>query len=281
MTAIANAGGSTIDASSQLTVASVTAGGDIQARDLLATRELHVDGAAILNGTLTVGGVNLQTAIAPKQNALTASTALNVASVTTSGICNLNGIRVSGGQGQHGTGASLRVTGTGDLVYNTSSLYFGGNSVDTHVFELSWLGFNHFYRPNATTAWTQSMGISSSGYWTYYRGHGDASDRSLKGNPQDASTADCLNMLRQVSAKTYQRLDLPDSGPRLGFIAQDVEAACPSAWSNLVGSTQYTWAGATGAEIKTLDYARLTSVLWQCTRNLLARVEALEARLAE
>ena len=95
------------------------------------------------------------------------------------------------------------------------------------------------------------------------------------------STTDSLNMLRQVSAKTYLRLDMPDSGPRIGFIAQDVESACPSTWRNLVGTTQYTWEqGGTGAEIRTLDYARLTAVLWQCTRNLLARVEALEARLA-
>ena len=137
-------------------------------------------------------------------------------------------------------GASLRVTGTGDLIYNTSALYFGGNSVDTHSFELSWLGFNYFYRANATSAWTQSMGIGSNGYWTFYRGHGDASDQSLKSYAKDASTKDCLNMLRQVSAKTYLRLDMPDSGSRLGFIAQDVEASCPSAWSNLVGTAQYS-----------------------------------------
>ena len=109
-----------------------------------------------------------------------------------------------------------------------------------------------------------------------------ASDQSLKGDPQDASTEDCMTMLRQVSAKTYERLDLPDSGSRLGCIAQDIEAACPSAWSNLVGTTQYKWEGAPeGAEIRVLDYARLTAVLWQCTRNLLARVEALEASLAQ
>ena len=127
------------------------------------------------------------------------------------------------------------------------------------------------------------MNISTStGAWTFYRGHSDASDQSLKSSPQDASTEDSLDMLRRVSAKTYHRLDLPDSGPRLGFIAQDVEAACPSGWSNLIGTTQYKWSGAPeGAEIRVLDYARLTSVLWQCTRNLLARVEALEARLAQ
>ena len=89
-------------------------------------------------------------------------------------------------------------------------------------------------------------------------------------------------MLREVSAKTYQRIDLPGTGSRLVFIAQDVEAACPSAWSNLVGTTQYAREqGGTGTEIRTLDYARLTAVLWQCTRSLLARVEELEAKLAQ
>ena len=126
------------------------------------------------------------------------------------------------------------------------------------------------------------MGIASNGYWTFYRGHGDASDRSLKGNPQDASTADCLNMLRQVSAKTYQRLDMPDSGPRLGFIAQEVDAACPSVWSNLVGTTQYKWSGnEDGGEIRTLDYARRVCPLWQACRSMLARLEMLEERVAQ
>ena len=124
------------------------------------------------------------------------------------------------------------------------------------------------------------MGISlTTRGWTYYKTFGAASDRSLKDNQQDASTEECLSMLRQVSAKTYERKDLPGSGSRLGFIAQDVEAACPPLWSNLVSTTQYKWSEAPeGADIKVLDYARLTSVLWQCTRSLLARVEALEAR---
>ena len=127
----------------------------------------------------------------------------------------------------------------------------------------------------------QTIGIHlTTGAWTFYKGYASASDRSLKGDVQDASTEDALHLLRQVSAKTYTRLDLPDDdGPRLGFIAQDVEAAAPPSWSNLVSTTQYKWSGAPeGAEIKVLDYARLTSVLWQCTRSLLARVEALEAR---
>ena len=90
-------------------------------------------------------------------------------------------------------------------------------------------------------------------------------------------------MLRQVSAKTYQRLDLPeDEGERLGFIAQDVDAACPSAWSNLVGTTNYNWSGnGNEGEIRTLDYDRLICPLWQSCKSMLARIEMLEERVAQ
>ena len=129
------------------------------------------------------------------------------------------------------------------------------------------------------------MGFNlTTGAWTFYKGYSAASDQSLKGNPQDASTEDSLNMLRQVSAKTYQRLDLPeDEGrPRLGFIAQQVDAACPSAWSNIVGTTQYKWAGnGDGGDIRTLDYARLICPLWQSCKAMLQRIEQLEQRVAQ
>ena len=118
---------------------------------------------------------------------------------------------------------------------------------------------------------------------SFYQGYGSASNRSLKASIQDASTVDALNMLCNVSAKTYTRLDIPeDDGLRLGFIAQDVQAACPPSWSNLCLKANYKWSGAPeGAEIQVLDYARLSSVLWTCTRSLLARVESLEARVAQ
>ena len=90
-------------------------------------------------------------------------------------------------------------------------------------------------------------------------------------------------MLRAVSAKTYQRLDLPEGeGERLGFIAQDVDAACPSAWSNLVGTTNYKWSGnGDGGPIRTLDYARLVCPLWQSCKAMLACIEQLEQRVAQ
>ena len=121
----------------------------------------------------------------------------------------------------------------------------------------------------------------TTGAWTHYKGLSAASDRSLKDNIQDASTEQCLNMLRQVSAKTYLRKDTND-GSRLGFIAQDIEAACPPQWTNVVTTSMYKWSESPeGSEIKVLDYARLTSVLWQCSRSLLARIETLEAQVAQ
>ena len=123
----------------------------------------------------------------------------------------------------------------------------------------------------------------TTGAWTFYKGYGAASDRSLKGDVEDASTQDCLSMLRNLRPKTYKRLDLPEGdGERVGFIAQDVEAACPPAWANLVGKTTYKWPGMPdGGEIKTLDYARLVCPLWESCRAMLTRIEQLEARIAQ
>ena len=169
-------------------------------------------------------------------------------------------------------------------MYNTSSCFWGNSSVDLHVIELSWVGWCHYFRPNASTAYAMTMSVSlTTGAWVFYKGYSAASDRALKGDAQDANTEDCLSMLRSVRAKTYRRLDLPEGeGERVGFIAQDVEAACPPAWANLVGTTTYKWPGMpNGGEIKTLDYARLVCPLWESCRSMLARIEQLEARVAQ
>jgi hypothetical protein len=92
--------------------------------------------------------------------------------------------------------------------------------------------------------------------------------------PEEAA----LSLLRDVSAKTYVRNDMgSDATRRCGFIAQDVEAAAhESLGKNLVGSVPSL--DDPSDSIKTLSYERMSVVLWQCCRSLLARVEALEAR---
>ena len=110
---VAAIAGNAVGAASNLSLTSVTASGDISARDLVARRELHVDGAAVLNSSLTVAGTNVLSAIAAKQGAITSTTVLSASSLTTSGYSTMNGLRIAAGQGYNGTGANLRVVGTG------------------------------------------------------------------------------------------------------------------------------------------------------------------------
>ena len=97
------------------------------------------------------------------------------------------------------------------------------------------------------------------------------SDASLKDDVLDVSESECVAMLEAVTPKTYVRNDLNDEGRRIGFIAQDNAANAPPAFN--------VWATTTadGAELLTLDYARLSAILWAMCRNLNARLAALEA----
>jgi hypothetical protein len=111
------------------------------------------------------------------------------------------------------------------------------------------------------------------------------SDASLKSDVVPASSAKALEVLKAVEPKVYKRTDLQDDSPRLGFIAQDFAASIPTEWSNIVGATEAIAAHTDddGNEVLakpstlTMDYARLNAVLWQCCRNMLARIEALES----
>ena len=65
------------------------------------------------------------------------------------------------------------------------------------------------------------------------------SDASIKENVRPLASTDALAMLKAVQAKLYNRTDGPLSGAgtRVGYIAQDVQAALPSDWQNVVRST--------------------------------------------
>ena len=119
----------------------LTTTGDIQGRIVSATSQLNAGGACILNSTLTVMGV------------------VNLNSTT-----NLNGaVNITAGRGRDNTGGVLNIVGTGDLVYNTSALNFGGSGWASHCFELSWQGFAHFMRSSTSASWYQTMMIEYTG----------------------------------------------------------------------------------------------------------------------
>ena len=55
-------------------------------------------------------------------------------------------------------------------------------------------------------------------------------------------------------------------------MADDIKAALPGEWSNLVGSKHVA-----GDDYLTLDYSRLVTIRWGVVKELRARVVALEA----
>ena len=160
----AGGGGSTINANSQLSVASLTCTGDISARDVSALGELHADGATVLNGTLTVAGTNVMTSLAQKQNVFTASTPLSVGAVTSSGI-----IRSNGG-GSDGCG----------------SVQIQGNGAELTFWHLNTYRWSWFCNPNQFRLQLHSAvkGLTidiqhTTGFVTHLGGSGTASDASL------------------------------------------------------------------------------------------------------
>ena len=162
-------------------------------------------------------------------------------------------------------------------------LYWGVNNEDHQVFEYSYLGFSHWWRSSGTSSWSESSRVTSNNKWTFWSGITVPSDRRLKDEVRDLPSDECLDVLRQVSAKSYRRNDLSETTRRIGWIAQDAEAALgPSLTNtNVVDEILREVSPGTTETLKTLAYDRMAVILWQCTRSLLARVEALEARLAQ
>ena len=99
-----------------------------------------------------------------------------------------------------------------------------------------------------------------------------SSDERLKTNIQDASLEACQQVFDAITPKVYERTDLP--GPRIGFIAQDVQSSAPPEFANLWGTRP---GGETAdAPLLTIDYSRLICVLWGVVKTLTSRIEALE-----
>ena len=106
--------------------------------------------------------------------------------------------------------------------------------------------------------------------------HGDLgslSDRRLKSEVTPVSGTQALDVLSQIQGCTYEREDLDQR--RLGLIADNVEQAIAQiSVDNVVGSKWHD-----SAEYKTLDYARLVSILIPAVNTLSARVKDLETKI--
>ena len=91
-------------------------------------------------------------------------------------------------------------------------------------------------RSSGSAAWSETARVASN-KWHFWSGIYTPSDARLKDEVQDLPSHECLEVLRQVSAKSYVRNDLPERTRRIGSLAQDAEAALgPNlARTNIVG----------------------------------------------
>ena len=192
----------------------------------------------------------------------------------------VHSLTVKGGRGGSLTGgAMVRIVSDGGSLLNTPPIsYWGIGGVELSAFEHNWQGVSHFVRASGSAAWSETARVASN-KWHFWSGIYTPSDARLKEDVKDLPSDECLEVLRQVSAKSYVRNDLPETSRRIGFLAQDAEAALAA--TSLAGTNIVDSIANGDTDMKTMSYERMSVVLWQCCRSLLARVEALEAKLAQ
>ena len=97
------------------------------------------------------------------------------------------------------------------------------------------------------------------------------SDQSVKNDVKDI---DLTPIFDNCNVKSYNRTDKPESGKRIGFIAQDIQKACtdnnlPNTFNNEIKQEDDT-------TLLGLDYSRLVTVLWSKVKQLEQRIPVLE-----
>ena len=134
-----------------------------------------------------------------------------------------------------------------------------------------------FYNAQSTVA----LEISATSNTTTIHGtFVNSSDRRLKEGIEQADYVECQRVFDNVEVQTYKRNDTETSQHRLGFIAQDVQAALPTKWQNIVRPFLFEHEDKSREEMLGIDYARLTCVLWGVLKNQQATIVNLDARVA-
>jgi len=105
------------------------------------------------------------------------------------------------------------------------------------------------------------------------------SDRQLKEDIRDADIQSITSVFDSVNVRTYRRNDYETTRTRIGFISQEVEAALPTEFQNIVGEYTKEEEGKDPIALKTLDYSRLVCILWGVCKNQQAELAALTSRV--
>jgi hypothetical protein len=156
----------------------------------------------------------------------------------------------------------------------TGQMYTGGNvmSISTNSNHPIRIATNRFNNPTSLT-------IENNGAVVCNTSFTNNSDTRLKDNQQSADLDEIQTVFDAVEVKTYERNDLSGQ-KRVGFIAQEFEAVLPEVFKHIVGDGTLKRSEESDEEvIKTLDYSRLTTILWGVCKRLQNRLDVLEARV--
>ena len=166
----------------------------------------------------------------------------------------------------------------GAVLKNTAGTGFARLQLDANAsggfaqLEVASAGGCTLYAPNQEI-WLQNrtsgaapLVIETDSDVTVNYGFNNLSDSKVKENIRDADLGELQAIFDAAAPKRYDRTDVAHRD-RLGFLAQDFEQA---------GVTGRTYIG--DQELMTLDYSRLTAVLWGVCKRLQSRIEALEKK---
>ena len=115
-----------------------------------------------------------------------------------------------------------------------------------------------------------NTGGSSNGEVICFYGFQNLSDERLKTNVQPLSATEAQELFDGVEARSYDRVD--GAAQQTGFVAQEVYKSGP------LGKSFCKLKNFEDRELMTLDYQRMTAVLWQTCKSLQRRIEKLEKK---
>ena len=115
-----------------------------------------------------------------------------------------------------------------------------------------------------------NTGGASNGEVICFYGFQNLSDERLKTNVQPLSATEAQELFDGVEARSYDRVD--GAAKQTGFVAQEVYKSGP------LGKSFCKLKNFEDRELMTLDYQRMTAVLWQTCKSLQRRIEKLEKK---
>ena len=226
--------------------------GNVQIGSGTATEKLHVFGNIKTSGHISGVGLTLSGNLTAASGSIAAGGAVSGASFATIGNISTTAGNISG----------VGLTLTGDI---TSSVAASG------TFNIKTTNTSNI---NIISGLNTAIAINTSGIVTTIKGWTNTSDGILKDNQEIAPLNELEDILNNVDVKTYTRNDM-DNEYEIGFVAQELEAVLTDKYHGLVKDVNVD-VGFGEQTYKSVDYSRMTCILWGIVKNQQQRIQTLE-----